>query len=266
MCSSPKRLAGMRRGASPSFTLVEMMVALVAVAALAILLTRVVGTAAQSTKGSKNMADDFTKARSVLDLFAGDVKAGLFRPDLAAFEDANGSNAICFYTLRPAVGGARNLSLVSYQLDTTNAVLERNSLPVQWTSAASVLSFNNTNSLPADTGLSSQNVAMGILRVRTYFIDNAGNLNQTYSSTSRAVGMTLVAVDAETLGLLNPSQLAQLTSSQGAFPDDSRLQPPETLQTFWEEKENTSGFFNGYPASLRSGLRIFERYVALPQN
>ncbi|HEY8967211.1 MAG TPA: hypothetical protein VIM58_12235, partial [Candidatus Methylacidiphilales bacterium] len=236
-------------------------------AVLVVMISRVGAAAAKSTQEAKRRADNFTKARSALDLFATDVKAGLFRADLAAFKDSGGADAISFYTLRPALGtGVRNVSLVSYWLDAVRARLERGSLPLQWDGAAGLISFNNTASLPAVSQASGEDVADGILRVRLSFIDAAGNLSHSYSANSRTVGITLVVVDAETLALLQPGQLARLTSPQGAFPDDSRDRPAETLQAYWEGKEKAGGFFDGYPAPLRSGLRIFERYVALPKN
>lgn len=248
-----------------AFTLLELLTAFCVLTLLILLMSQMWSAAGASAQEGKRRIDNFSKARSTLDVFSRDIRAGVFRSDLAAFVSDTGARSIAFYTQRPGVGSdVRNLSLVTYQIDRDKARLKRGSLPLRWDDAADRISFNNTNSLPMVAGIIPEEVANGILRVGIYFVDASGTISKNYSDQTRAVGITLATVDEETLKVLTPAQLTSLTASDQALPDDPSATPSQTLKGFWDGKVATAGFFDGYPSQLRSGLRIFERYVMLP--
>jgi hypothetical protein len=235
-----------------------------------IFIAQLVSVVDKVSQEGANRADNYTKARATLDAFSRDVRVGIFRPDLAAFADANGNNALCFYTCRPGNGaGVRNISLIVYQLNAATGSLQRGALPLQWSDNPSQISFANTGSLPLYSTVVANdmvNVVNGVLRIEVYFVNSGGALSKSYSSQSLAVGITLAVVDQQTLNVLSSTKLSALTSSSGALPDDPSTNPTQTLGSFWAQKMAVPGFYNGYPEQLRSGLRIFEQYIELPLN
>jgi hypothetical protein len=254
---------GDRRRAA--FTLLELLTAFCVLTLLILLMSQMWSAAGASAQEGKRRIDNSSKARSTLDVFARDVRCGIFRSDLAAFVNDGGTTAISLYTQRPGVGAdVRNLSLVIYQIDKDKARLRRGTMPLRWTDDAEKISLGNTNTLPETASITPEDVANGILRAGIYFVDSSGTISKTYSNKTRAVGITLATVDEETLKVLSSAQLARLTAHDQVLPDDPSSSPTQTLKGFWEAKIATSGFFDGYPSQLRSGLRIFERYVMLP--
>jgi len=257
----------MRRpgGALSAFTLLELLTAFCVLTLLILLMSQMWSAAGASAQEGKRRIDNFSKARSTLDVFSRDVRAGIFRSDLAAFVNDAGAPTIALYTQRPGVGSdVRNVSLVVYQIDKDKARLKRGAMPLRWNDTTDSFSFGNTNSLPMIANVIPEDVANGILRVGIYFVDASGAMSKSYSDQTRAIGITLATVDEDTLKVLSPAQLARLTASDQALPDDPSSSPTKTLKSFWEGKVSSSGFFEGYPSQLRSGLRIFERYVMLP--
>ncbi len=248
-----------------AFTLIELLTALCVLALLILLMNQMWSAAGASAQEGKRRIDNFSKARSTLDVFSRDVRAGIFRPDLAAFVNDTGAPAISLYTQRPGVGAdVRNISLVVYQIDKDKARLRRGAMPILWNDATDKISFGNTNNLPMLANVVPEDVVNGVLRLGVYFIDNSGGISKNYSDKTRAVGITLATVDEDALKVLSPDQLKKLTAIDQALPDDPSLNPSQTLKSFWEGKLASSDFFDGYPSQLRSGLRIFERYVMLP--
>ncbi len=263
--SSLRKAASRHSRPAAGFTLIELLVAFAVLTLLVLFMIRIWSAAGTSAMEGKRRIDNFAKARSTMDVFARDVKAGIFRPDLAAFVDHAGTNAISLYTRRPAVGtDVRNVSLVVYQLDATKAILRRGALPVSWNDSPDRISYNNTTTLPMTSNVTPEDVANGVLRMSVSFIDAAGSVNKAYSTNARVVGLTLATVDENTLQLLSQAQLSRLTANDKDLPDDPSANPGQTLKAFWDSKLGTPGFFDNYPAQLRSGLRIFERHVVLP--
>ncbi len=257
------------------FTFVELLVAITILSLMMIFIAQLIFVVGTFSRDGARRADNFTKVRATLDAFSRDVRAGIFRSDLAAFTDANGDTVpapICFYTCRPGIGTEiRNVSLIVYQLNTATGSLQRGAMPVQWSDNSNTpppISFNNTTTLPMFANVVPSDVASGVVRMEVYFINSGGALSKSYSSQSLAVGITLAVVDGGTLKVLSAAQLSQLTrgGSSGALPDDPSPSPTQTLGSFWATEMEAPGFYNGFPQQLHSGLRVFERYVELPTN
>lgn len=264
MCICPKRK---RRAA---FTLVELLVAVAVLSILMVTMSQLLGTVGRVTSEGKRREDNFSKARSTLEMFSRDVRIGVFRMDLAAFRDSGGNASLCFYTGRPGEGsGLRSLSLVRYQLETASGSLQRGALPVAWDSPAGLVSLGQNSSLPNYSGMTLETMTTGVVRFSVYFLDSTGKLSRQFANLdqanpTRAIGITMAVVDEDTLRLLKADQLSALTSVTGKFPDDPAASPTQSLKTYWERKMEEPGFYNDYPQSIRSGLKIFERYVVLP--
>jgi len=79
------------------FTLVEMMTAIGVFTLIIVMLGQVLTTVNQAWVDGQRRVNNFTKARAMLDMFAHDIQAGVFRSDLAAFPGTD----IAFYTKRP---------------------------------------------------------------------------------------------------------------------------------------------------------------------
>jgi prepilin-type N-terminal cleavage/methylation domain-containing protein len=253
-----------RRG----FTLVEMLVAVAVLSLMLVALGQLLSDIGRTVQQMAGRLDNYTKARAALDVFARDVREGVFRSDLAAFPSGltlpSGDPAFAFYTRRPGVGAnTRDLSLVAYGIDSATGSFQRGSMPIRWGDAASLVSFNNTTTLPEFSNVTTSDMADGVMRMGVYFVNNGGGLSKTYTAQTQAVGVTLAVVDAGALKVLSASQLQQLTSTNGALPDDSSATPTQTLGTFWQAKMAASGFFTGYPQALHTGLHVYERYVPL---
>jgi len=265
MCGSPEHSLRHSDRRQAAFTLLELLTAFCVLTLLILLMSQMWSAAGASAQEGKRRIDNFSKARSTLDVFARDVRCGIFRPDLAAFVNDGGATSISLYTQRPGVGtDVRNLSLVVYQIDKDKARLKRGTMSLRWNDGAEKISLSNASTLPEVATITPEDVANGILRAGIYFVDSSGTISKTYSYQTRAVGITLATVDEDTLKVLSSAQLARLTANDQVLPDDPSSSPTQTLKGFWESKIAAPGFFDGYPTQLRSGLRIFERYVMLP--
>ncbi len=155
-----------RRG----FTLVEMLVSISIVSFMLVVLAQVTGLTEKAWRLEQNRIDNFTKARSMLDLISDDLQRAVIRSDLPVFgtgaptvNSANGLSyftgtvyTTAFYTRIPGVPSTattpvRDLSLVSYVLKPSAApdrvVLQRSDLAVPWTSSANIPFQGDMNTL-----------------------------------------------------------------------------------------------------------------------
>ena len=263
-----------------SFTLVEILVALAILSFILVIMSRMLGLTSSAYSEGRSRIDDFTKGRAMMDLIAGDIQKGIFRPDLAAFglgsQFATNNGALfllnngatnAFFTRRAGVGAnVRDLSLVSYTLVLTNAVLERSDYAVPWTPAgdwASSLPFG-TNLDAVLPNASAREAANGVIALELAFQRQDGSLTNAYSGYIAtnpvvAVGIGLAVIDRQTLKLLSPQNLADINAMLVGSFTQSVLQT-NGIKAGWDAAL-TGAFFSAYPKPLATGLKTFERWV-----
>jgi prepilin-type N-terminal cleavage/methylation domain-containing protein len=272
-----------RRHSCPSsFTLVEMLVAMAILALMLALMFNLLQLTMTASRMEKSRIDNFTRARALLDVIAGDIEGGVFRPDLAAFGTnngvsstngisfmTNGSALTAFYTRNPGLqANSRNLSLVIYRLDgSTNAFFRRDQLSVPWT----VPGTSWTGNIPFQGELASdansttaQEIAGGVVGFQLYFCRSDQSITNRYSGYQAAnpviaVGVALAVVDSQSLNLLNTT--GKLNSLTQTLSSSSVISGTNSVKAEWDIYMNSPGFFQANPTPLGVGIETFERKV-----
>jgi hypothetical protein len=217
-------------------------------------------TMGHTWKDAQERVKNFTKARAMLDMMDNDLQAGLFRSDLPAFP----GGSIEFYTLRPGISPTqpvRNISAIGYQLPTASTVLQRSDQSYPWSGASAFV----TNATFPTTG-TARLTAPGMVDFKVVFEQADGTLSSTYSTSTtnptRAVGITLAVVDDQTTLVLSASQIANLRAALNGATTQTR-----SVKADWESYLHGPGMnWKNYPSGLGTGLKIFERYVILPNS
>jgi prepilin-type N-terminal cleavage/methylation domain-containing protein len=261
--SNRHQVFGLRRAASGrAFTLVEILVSLAVLSIIVGMMGTMLSTMGVLWHDAQKRVNNFSKARAMLDMMTHDLQAGVYRSDLSAFSNS----AITFYTQRPGVSTsgavARDVSIVGYDLN--NSVLQRSSQVIYWTdSPTSYLVFGQPP--PAIPATTPQDAASGVIDFKLLFLHKDGTLTSTYTTSPanpvRAIAITLAVVDDQTLLMLNQ------TNKAGALYTalEANASLTHSVKENWENYlESGSMNWNGYPKSLGVGLKIFERYVYLP--
>lgn len=255
--ASPPPLTKGRAGAR-AFTLLEILVSVAVLSLMMVFLAKAIGTMGSTWQKGLQRINNFTKARAMLDLLTNDIQAGVFRSDLAAFPNS----AIAFYTLRPGIGGTRQLSLVQYAINTSDdqSTLQRGDLAEKWDST---ISFGSTNDF-GGASPTARDTASGVVGFELIFVQKDGSLSRAYSTSTNnpsvVVAVTLAVVDDQANQQL--SSLHQATQLRGAL--KSAVSGTRSIRADWESYLASGLSWKSYPASLGTGLKIFERYVPLP--
>ena len=254
----------LRRRGRGGFTLIEILTSIAVMAILTAMLGTMILTMGHTWQNARDRVNNFTKARAMLDMMDNDVQAGLFRPDLPAFP----GGLTEFYTLRPGISKTqpvRNISAVGYQINTTSNVLQRSDQSYQWTPSA--ISFGTNATFPT-TG-TARDTAPGVVGFQVVFEQADGTLStNTYNSSSttnptRAIGITLAVVDDQTMLALSAAN--KVTTLSAALKDAVPSTPTGSVKAVWESYLNSASMnWKSYPSGLGVGLKIFERYVILP--
>jgi prepilin-type N-terminal cleavage/methylation domain-containing protein len=183
----------MRSASSPQrgFTLVEMLVSVTILSFMLIMMAKITGLVEFTWHQAQNRIDNFTKARSMLDLVSSDLQRAVFRGDLPVFGTGGPAATpavtsgglyyftgtkftTAFYTRLPGastVSGSsvpvRDVSLVSYTLTTTTdedkIVLQRSDLAVPWTSGTYLSFQSDITPLLSNTNAVASEVAPGVV-------------------------------------------------------------------------------------------------------
>ena len=264
------------------FTLIEMLTGVAVFCLLMVLLINLTNTISHAWLSGQERINNFSKARAIVNIVAGDIQRGVFRSDLPNFRYGstytngvfiNGSYTNAFYTRLPgnstSATATRNVTLVGYglNLNSSNISLQRANLTIPWTGGASQIPFQ----APLDTQLAeafaqAQDVAGGILDFEMIFVHEDGTSTKTYlyDSSNRviSIGIGLVIVDDSTIKLL--AQRNQLTGLHTALA--SAITGTRSMKYEWETKVLTPSFYSDpqYPRQLANGLRTFEFYVSCP--
>lgn len=233
---------------------------------LFVMLGGILGTMSRTWKEGQQRANNYTKARAMLDLLARDLQGGLYRSDLVAFP----SGSVLFYTQRPGITAstARDISLVEYKISTTSTVsmLQRGDVGYDWSaSSSSAIRFSNAQ-LPTP---SYRDTAPGIVGFKLLFIYASGLMTTAYPSPSatptqpdpvNAIGISIAVVDDQALTqLVSAGKVETLRGALSGVITGNR-----SVKSDWDDYLQSGLNWGDYPKSLASGLKIFERYVYLP--
>ena len=260
--------------------------------------------AEQMSRMEQDRIDNFSKARSMLDLITEDLQRAVFRGDLPAF-GTGGPAAVptmtgtglyyftattpttAFYTRVAGYSGTsaavRDVSLVSYVLNTANAgvdkiVLQRSDLAVPWTS-----STNPNLSFQGDMAPLLQNmgqnctpieVAPGVVGFRLAFrlangtlIDQSQYTGYNPANPVVAVDVGLAVIGKQSMGLLSALQIQAIQNAfQNVFPPVTHFPPasPFTAIKTTWDQQVLTPSFYASYPSLGNGVKTFERCVACP--
>lgn len=272
------------RKSNRCFSLVELLVAICVLTILGLLLSQMLIMVSNTWKIGRSQADNFSQARSALDLIAGDIEGGVIRPDLPAFFSGN-SDALIFYTKQQGLKassktGNRPFSAVSYSVINvggTNSMLRRTASGFDYGDAVNYTAsdWNVTTTGPSF----DSDIGPGVLLMKYQFISTNGvnvlpnQVNPTWTNSMtrlgirslRAVIISVAVIDSENIKLLQSAgKLEQLrsnlsTNNPGAI---------RSYRSLWQDQIDsasrplTSG---GIPPQALRGLRTFERAVMLPQ-
>lgn len=262
-----------------AFSLVEMLTAVAILALLFSMLGGILGTMSRTWKEGQQRANNFTKARAMLDLLSRDLQAGLYRPDVKAFEfPASPAGAVKFYTQRPGImptgTTARDISLVQYQMVTsaTGSTLQRGDYGYDWTVSSSanstLIAFENA-AFPIIPSANFRDTSPGIVGFKLLFVYASNTMSTTYPSSLqtatksdplKAIGITIAVVDDQAMDqLLTVDKAQSLRASL-----ETVITGTHSVKTDWDAYLKSGLDWTNYPKSLATGLRIFERYVYLP--
>ncbi|MES2310307.1 MAG: prepilin-type N-terminal cleavage/methylation domain-containing protein [Verrucomicrobiota bacterium] len=265
-----------------AFSLVEMLVAMAVFALLMLVLSQMLGLAKSSLQMGRRRVDALGKGRITLDLIANDLTQGIFRPDLPAFKDKDGSDSslsgnYAFYTRR-AAGDERAVSLVSYRQtqDKAHARLERGALAMKWSySESQSLHFGVTglNALGSMDSLGEyQEVFSGVAAFRMFFLninpktgkmDFSSHYENKEDEVSRIVGVTIVIMDDATEKAFSDLGKIEMLVQHPAFELPHDLQ--DGIKKVWDQKMSDPEFSKKIPSPVRlsNGIRCFERFVPI---
>lgn len=288
----------------PGFTLVEMLVAVSIMSFMLLMMVQITGLAERAWRSQQDRIDNFSKARSMVDMFTDDMQRAVFRGDLPIFgtggpsampTDTAGGNyyftstsfATTFYTQLPGVPSSastavRDVSLVSYALTavsggTDRIVLQRSDLAVPWTSSQNILFQGDINTVLQNSAATARTIAPGVVGFRLAFRLSDGSIIDPSQTTGGYTGYNpanpVVAVDVG-IAVIGKESLAELSTAQIQNIQKALANPlsfatsPVTngIKATWDQKVLTSSFYSGsgYPKDLGGGLKTFERWVACP--
>jgi hypothetical protein len=247
------------------------MTAIAVLSLMMLMLGQILQLVGQAWTTGEKKVNNFTKARAMLDMFSRDIQAGVFRSDLAAFPLSNGTTSASFYTQRPGVPATsdpeRYVSLVQYGYNTgqtttsSMTTLQRGDMAIAWDAAPGVLPFGDTVDFNGDT-VTPRNTAPGVIDYKLLFVYANGSVSTTYtyntSNPLRAVGLTLLVMDDQTLKLLTPTQITGLRT---IFDSSTVTTGTRSVRADWENYLATGMSWSAYPKSMGVGLKVFERYV-----
>jgi prepilin-type N-terminal cleavage/methylation domain-containing protein len=262
------------------FTLVELMVAITILIIIVLLFGQMLGIMSKAWTFGHGRANNFTKARAMLELLSQDIQDGVFRPDLAAFPvsvPAAGSNPAGgtgatpptwqFYTGRPGIPPAsaaqtslRNLSIVSYSLiqNASNFSLERSDCAILWGDEGSNPSFGAspafpTGSAPSGTTLvpTPRDTAPGVIAFRIIFVQSDGSFSTTFTplTTGGVANATPTRALSVSLAIIDDLTIQQIPFSSGTYNLtylNSKLNaavpatPTQSVKAYWDAYLNGS--------------------------
>jgi len=277
----------MNSASSPQrgFTLVEMLVSVTILSFMMIMMAKITGLVEMTWHQAQNRIDNYTKARSMLDLISSDLQRAVFRGDLPIFGKGPTSTpaitssglyyftatafTTAFYTRLPGTSGTstpvRDVSLVSYTLipttDEDKMVLQRSALSVPWTSGTNLSFQSDITPLLSNSNAVASEVAPGVVGFRLVFrradgslIDQSAYTGYNSANPVIAVNAGLAVINRQCLTVLSSPQITELAAvfSSGTMTNG--------VKTTWDQQLNNS-FYASYPKVLGDGLKTYECWV-----
>ena len=265
---------------SRGFTLVEL---LVATAVFLLLIVLVVGimTGTQSIwRRGAARADNYSRTRLALGMIARDVSAAALNPSMPAFPAATAGDFLVVPTQRRGqlagtnTLGARPVAWAVYRLETNISSpyfgLQRGDLGFNYSAADQA--FTGTNTWPTpDAHMYPagpfQHIGPGVLKVAVRYLRRDGTVTNAYAfnptdptaSTNTSAALVAVLVSSES-GLKLMSETGRLDSFLQNFPEPGVNEAPSSV---WLASLTNSSLTN-IPPDVRSGIRVFERSISLP--
>jgi len=248
-----------------AFTLLEMLVAIVVLAIIALVLVGITESTLKATGlAQRRMAAD-SGSRQALDRIGIDFDQFVRRPDLPELIEKNsGNDRVTFFSQITGYGGNRGVSTIRY--DVTSGILRRGALGTSWTgNFPAGLAFNTTNTAT----VSDDNfdvVASEVFRFEIAFLMADGSLVRQVnrltaspgappSQTVSAVIVGLAAIDPKARQNLSAQDLETLSA---VFTD---AEDGKDLLQKWDQALQSSSV----SLPTRSSVRVYQRYFYLPQ-
>jgi type II secretory pathway pseudopilin PulG len=269
-----------------SFTLVEMLVAVAVLSLMIAAMAQMSLLVSSAWIQGTNRIDDFTKSRAMLDLVIQDLQRGVFRSDIPSFLtgaqtlSANGSTYFengtytnAFYTRVPGIDpgvGVRDVSLVSYSLNTANQgsdkiSLQRSELAVPWgPSSATNIAFGSDASLMNLMQYATPQAASpGIVGFQVLFRRQDGSIIPSSGYTGEdlthgpvvAIGVGIALVGKQALTEMTPTQVSNFAGQIAA------ITVTTSAKAAWDQGVYST-ILSQYPRSLSFSFQTFERWVA----
>jgi prepilin-type N-terminal cleavage/methylation domain-containing protein len=274
------------RQACHAFTLIELLVSVSILTLLALIVSRMVNSAALITIVGNRRMDANSQIRPVVTRMTLDFAGMVRRPDVSSFSKGSlnpesGNDQIAFFSnspgYYPSTGSQSPLSLVCYRInsDSTSPTLnrmERMSKGLLWsgvTGPETPMLFGLqaiVNNWPAATNSSTSDpdyelVGPQIFRFEYYYVLKTGAVSDQLGAdgwqdiTGVAVGVA--AIDQKSRALLSKTQLTELS---GRLKDFDPAKPSYDLIESW--KEALDGVTD-MPRVAINGVRIYQRYFYL---
>lgn len=266
------------RRAKAAFTLLEVMVSTAVLAMLISMSLVLLGSFSEIYSAGREFSRTHGAARIAVSVLARDLEQAILRSDLPANaysldatkqpEDRNG----CFFLTRreslPDAGvttsrdnPARAISRVGYHLaDDGNLV--RSSTGLSYNN--SIFSAATLNTLvPVEYALTD-----GCVDFRVQFVNSTGNITPGFEPSTATVPGTCAATvslafaDEKTFVIKKASLATFLTSLRGKL-NARAPRPTETYAEVWREEIEKGDLFDGEPATLRRGLKVFSVRVPI---
>jgi prepilin-type N-terminal cleavage/methylation domain-containing protein len=260
-----------------SFTLIEMLVAMVIFLILIVLTAQVFNAVSRSILGQQQRMDSLGEARFALDRLSLDWSARVKRPDVTgSFLSQPGNDQISFVSQVPAFTGTRDMSVVTYRIGTNSTTglpeLDRGVLGYNLFSTDSapennpLLTFPFTGVPTITSAADFEQISQAVFRIEFCFLTqpngSSTSLFTTHSlnlnSTNFAgIVVAVAALDLKSQKILTAAQMATLTS---ALPDVANGVDPQSL---WLQQINSSTFAAtaGVPVVTAGAVRVYQRVL-----
>jgi prepilin-type N-terminal cleavage/methylation domain-containing protein len=266
------------RRAKAAFTLLEVMVSTAVLAMLISLSLMLISSFSEIYSAGKEFSRTHAAARIAVSVLARDLEQAILRGDLPA--NAYGLDAAkqpqdrsgCFFLTRreslPDAGvttsrdnPARAISRVGYHLaDDGNLIRSSTGLAFR----SSIFSAATLNALaPVEYALTD-----GCVDFRVQFMNSTGNITPGFEpSTATTPGtcaatVSLAFADEKSFIIKKASLASFITSLRGKLNTRSP-KPTETYADVWREEIEKGNLFDGEPAPLRRGLKVFSVRVPI---